>query len=77
MAAMLKAFAILIGVVWVIWVAAQRFQTPQDVPGLTILVVALVGIGINMASPLLFMRAQKDDLNARGTFLHMAADAGV
>lgn len=77
MAAMLNALAILIGVVWVIWEAAQRFQTPQEVPGLTILLVALAGIGINTASALLFMRAQKDDLNAKGAFLHMAADAAV
>lgn len=43
-------------------------------PGLTILIVALVGIGVNTGSALLFMRAQKDDLNAKGAFLHMAAD---
>ena len=77
MAAMLNAFAILIGVVWVIWEAAQRFQSPVEVPGLTILVVALVGIGVNTGSAFLFMRAQKDDLNAKGAFLHMAADAAV
>jgi cobalt-zinc-cadmium efflux system protein len=77
MAAMLNALAILIGVVWVIWEAAQRIQTPVEVPGLTILIVALIGIGVNTGSALLFMRAQKDDLNARGAFLHMAADAAV
>ena len=77
MAAMLNALAILIGVVWVIWEAAQRFQSPVEVPGLTILIVALVGIGVNTGSALLFMRAQKDDLNAKGAFLHMAADAAV
>ena len=43
MAAMLNALAILIGVVWVIWEAAQRFQSPVEVPGLTILIVALTG----------------------------------
>lgn len=77
MAAMLNALAILIGVVWVVWEAAQRFQTPVAVPGMTILIVALVGIGVNTGSALLFMRAQKDDLNAKGAFLHMAADAAV
>jgi cobalt-zinc-cadmium efflux system protein len=77
MAAMLNALAILIGVVWVIWEAAQRFQAPVEVRGLTILIVALVGIGVNTSSALLFMRAQKDDLNAKGAFLHMAADAAV
>lgn len=77
MAAMLNALAILIGVVWVIWEAADRFQSPVEVPGLTILIVALVGIGVNTGSALLFMQSQKDDLNAKGAFLHMAADAAV
>lgn len=77
MTALLNALAILSGVVWVIWEAAHRFQTPVAVPGLTILIVALVGIGVNTGSALLFMRAQRDDLNAKGAFLHMAADAAV
>jgi cobalt-zinc-cadmium efflux system protein len=77
MAAMLNALAILIGVVWVVWETVQRFQAPAEVPGLTILIVALVGIGVNTGAALLFIRSQKDDLNAKGAFLHMAADAAV
>lgn len=77
LAAMLNAIAILIGVVVVIWEASQRFTDPVEVPGLTVLLVALVGIGVNTGSALLFMKLQKDDLNAKGAFLHMAADAAV
>jgi cobalt-zinc-cadmium efflux system protein len=77
LAAMLNAIAILVGVVVVVWEAAHRFQTVVEVPGLTILLVALVGIGVNTGSALLFMKSQKDDLNAKGAFLHMAADAAV
>lgn len=46
-------------------------------PGLTILLVALVGIVVNTGSALLFMKSRKGDLNAKGAFLHMAADAAV
>ncbi|TDE36742.1 cation diffusion facilitator family transporter [Antarcticimicrobium sediminis] len=77
LAAMLNAVAILIGVVLVIWEAAHRFGTPVDLPGGTILWVALIGIAVNTGSALLFMRSQKGDLNAKGAFLHMAADALV
>jgi len=77
LAAMLNALAILIGVVVVIWEAAHRFSDPVTVPALTVLWVALVGIAINTGSALLFMTSQKDDLNAKGAFLHMAADAAV
>ncbi|MFN3577739.1 MAG: cation diffusion facilitator family transporter [Tabrizicola sp.] len=77
LAAMLNATAILIGVVLVVWEAAQRFQSTVEVPGQTILLVALVGIAVNLGSALLFMKSQKDDLNAKGAYLHMAADAAV
>ncbi|NCO85131.1 MAG: cation transporter [Rhodobacterales bacterium] len=77
LAAMLNAVAILVGVVVVVWEAAHRFQSVVEVPGLTILLVALVGIGVNTGSALLFMRSQKNDLNAKGAYLHMAADAAV
>jgi len=77
LAAMLNATAILIGVVLVIWEAAHRFGTPVTLPGATILWVALIGIAVNTGSALLFMRSQKGDLNAKGAFLHMAADAVV
>lgn len=77
LAAMLNAVAILIGVVVVVWEAAHRFQTVVEVPGLTILLVALLGIGVNAGSALLFVKSQKDDLNAKGAYLHMAADAAV
>lgn len=77
MAAMLNALAILVGVGVVIWEAAQRFSDPVELPGATIFWVALIGIAVNTGSALLFMRSQKEDLNARGAYLHMAADAAV
>ncbi|NCQ24950.1 MAG: cation transporter [Roseovarius sp.] len=77
MAAMLNALAILLGVGLVIREAVDRLGTPVEVPGLTILLVALVGIAINTGSALLFHSARKDDLNAKGAYLHMAADAAV
>lgn len=77
LAAMLNAIAILIGVVVVIWEAAQRFQTLVDVPAVTVMLVAMIGIAINTGSALLFLKSRKEDLNARGAFLHMAADAAV
>lgn len=77
MAAMFNAIAIIVGVGAVIWEASHRFHTPVEVPGGTILWVALIGIAVNTGSALLFMKSQKDDLNAKGAFLHMAADAAV
>ncbi|MEX0693779.1 MAG: cation diffusion facilitator family transporter [Rhodospirillales bacterium] len=77
LAAFANAMAILIGVGAVLWEAVQRFSTPVEVPGLTILAVALVGIAINTGTALLFRKSRHGDLNAEGAFLHMAADAAV
>lgn len=77
MAAMLNALAILLGVGLVIREAMDRFSAPVEVPGLTVLLVAAVGIAVNTGSALLFRSAKKGDLNAKGAYLHMAADAAV
>ncbi|WP_341314631.1 cation diffusion facilitator family transporter [Paraburkholderia sp. IMGN_8] len=57
--------------------AVGRLMNPAPVAGLTVFVVATVGIVVNGISAWLFMRGQKEDLNIRGAFLHMAADAGI
>jgi cobalt-zinc-cadmium efflux system protein len=77
LAALVNALSILIGVGVVLWEAGHRFFNPSPVPGGVILVVALVGIGINAGTALLFRDSRHHDLNAKGAFLHMAADAAV
>ena len=57
--------------------AIQRFFAPAPVEGGTIMIVAAIGIVINLGTALLFLRGREHDLNIRGAFLHMAADAGV
>ena len=57
--------------------ALGRLFHPAPVAGFDVFVVATVGMVVNGFSAWLFMRGQKDDLNIRGAFLHMAADAAV
>jgi cobalt-zinc-cadmium efflux system protein len=57
--------------------AIGRLMNPAPVAGLAVFVVATIGVVVNGISACLFMRGQKDDLNIRGAFLHMAADAGI
>lgn len=76
--ASLTSALLLFGAVGAItWEAIQRFQTPQPPNGMIVLIVAGIGIVINAATAALFMRDQHDDLNIKGAFLHMAADAAV
>ena len=77
LAALSNAIAILVGVGAVAWEAVGRLASPPDVPGLPVLLVATVGIGVNIGTALLFRTHGTSDLNARGAYLHMAADAAV
>lgn len=61
----------------IIWEAVGRLNSPVPVHGMTITVIAAIGVVINTATALLFMTDRKNDLNIKGAFLHMAADAGV
>ena len=61
----------------IFWEAVRRFSEPAPVMGLTMVVVAAIGVVINTATALLFMRGSQSDANIRGAFLHMAADAAV
>ncbi|MEE4198694.1 MAG: cation diffusion facilitator family transporter [Bacteroidales bacterium] len=69
---------LLFGAVAVIaWDAIGKFKNPEPVAGSQVMIVAAIGVVINTLTALLFMKGQKDDLNIKGAFLHMAADAGV
>ncbi len=57
--------------------AVRRFNDPAPVGSTTIMVVAGIGFFINLGTALLFMKDQHADLNVRGAYLHMMADAGV
>jgi cobalt-zinc-cadmium efflux system protein len=57
--------------------AVQRFFEPAPVQGMTVSIVAAVGVLINGFSAWLFMAGSKGDLNVRGAYLHMAADAAL
>lgn len=77
LAALGNAIAILVGVGAVILESAQRLSEPIAVPALPVLIVASIGIAINAGTALLFSKDRQHDLNAKGAFLHMAADAAV
>ena len=75
--ALINAVILLVALGGIAWEAIQRFSAPVPVAGKTIIFVALVGVVINTATALLFLSGRKSDLNIRGAFLHMVADAGV
>ena len=77
LAAFINALLLLVAMGSLAWEAVHRLQAPQTVEGVTIIVVAGIGIVVNSVTALLFLRGRKNDLNIRGALLHMAADAVV
>jgi cobalt-zinc-cadmium efflux system protein len=77
LAALANAVLLLIAAGAIILEAVQRLLHPEPVAGMTVIVVAAIGIGINGVTAWLFASGRDGDLNIRGAYLHMAADAAV
>ncbi|NND97162.1 MAG: cation transporter [Pirellulaceae bacterium] len=75
LAALFNALLLLVAVGGIAWEAITRFSTPSEVAAPTIIVVAGIGVVINTITAMLFMNGRDGDLNIRGAYLHMAADA--
>ncbi len=77
LAALFNAVLLLIACGAITLGAIQRFLRPAPIESDTMMVVAAIGIAINLGTALLFVRGRKHDINIGGAFLHMAADAAV
>ena len=77
LAALANAILLLVSVGAIAWEAVRRLHEPAPVAGLTIIWVAALGVVINGLTAWLFIDGRKRDLNVRGAFIHMAADAAV
>jgi len=77
LSSVLSSVILLVAVGYITWEAIGRFFHPQPVDGRAVLIVAGIGTVINAGTALLFISHKDKDLNLRGAYLHMAADAGV
>jgi cobalt-zinc-cadmium efflux system protein len=77
LAALFNAIFLLVATGAIAWEAVLRLIDPAPVAGPVVMVVAAIGIVINGFTAWLFASGRKDDLNIRGAYLHMAADAAV
>ena len=77
LAALFNAVFLLLTVGAISWEAILRLADPAPVAGNIVMIVAAIGIVVNGVTAWLFASGQKDDINLRGAFLHMASDALV
>ena len=59
------------------WEAIRRFSAPPEVPGIPVMAVAAIGIAINLGAAWFVRDGHEHDLNRRGAYLHLVADAAV
>ncbi|HEY4316669.1 MAG TPA: cation diffusion facilitator family transporter [Herbaspirillum sp.] len=77
LAALGNAMLLLLASGAIAWESIHRFMAPPPVAGMTVTLVALAGIAVNGISAWLFVKGSKGDLNIRGAYLHLMADAAV
>jgi len=77
LSSLINGLFLMLSAAFIAYEAINKLVNGTSVEGLIVIIVALIGVLINTATALLFMKGQQDDLNIKGAFLHMAADAGV
>jgi cobalt-zinc-cadmium efflux system protein len=77
LASLANAILLLVAVGGITWEAIRRFGQNEQVAGITVIWVAALGVVVNGVTAMLFASGRKSDLNIKGAFLHMAADATV
>ena len=77
LAALANAMLLLMAVGGIAWEAIRRFSEPAPVSEATMIWVALAGVVVNVATALMLRQGREHDINLRGAYLHMVADAAV
>lgn len=77
LASLFNAVLLMMAVGAIIWEAVRRFWNPMETFGKEIIIVASVGVVINTATALLFLKDQKKDINIKSAYLHMVYDSLV
>ncbi|MBL8578275.1 MAG: cation transporter [Mesorhizobium sp.] len=74
LAALANGAALLLLVAWIAWEAVQRINSPVEILAGPMLIVALIGLGVNLAGAYILWSGNKGDSNLRGALLHVIGD---
>lgn len=77
LASLINASILLVAIGMIVVESIRKFSNPQPVNGDVVIWVAAIGIVVNFATAMLFMKDRKKDINVKGAFLHMAMDTLV
>lgn len=75
--ALFNSMLLLLTIGAIVYGAVDRIFHPQEIPGLTVSIIAGIGIVINFSTALFFLRNKEKDINVKSAYLHLLADALV
>jgi len=77
LAALANALILMFAIVAIVYEAIERISSPVEINGKVVMITAGIGIFINGFTAMLFFKSKEDDLNVKGAYLHLMADALV
>lgn len=75
--ALFNAVVLLVSIGAIVYEAIHRFLNPEPLPGITIAIIAGIGIAINAFTAILFLKDKEKDINIKSAYLHLMSDAVV
>ncbi|MGJ0363684.1 cation diffusion facilitator family transporter [Aliarcobacter cryaerophilus] len=75
LAAFINGITIVLSIIWIIYEAIERFLNPQIIDIKTALIVAIIGLIVNIITGIILMQGDKDNINLKSAFIHMLSDA--
>jgi cobalt-zinc-cadmium efflux system protein len=77
LAALANAIILLLAIIAIVYEAIERISSPVEINGKVVMITAGIGIFINGFTAMLFFKSKENDLNVKGAYLHLMADALV
>ncbi|MGJ0344235.1 cation diffusion facilitator family transporter [Aliarcobacter cryaerophilus] len=75
LAAFVNGITILLSIAWIIYEAVERFMNPQIIDIKTAIIVAIIGLVVNIITGIILMQGDKNNINLKSAFIHMLSDA--
>ena len=74
-AAFINGITIILSIVWIVYEAVERFLNPQVIDVKTAMIVACIGLVVNIITGIILMQGDKENINLKSAFMHMLSDA--
>ena len=75
LAAFINGITIVLSIVWIVYEAIERFLNPQIIDIKTAMIVAIIGLIVNIITGVILMQGDKNNINLKSAFVHMLSDA--